>query len=108
MRVSLFGNSIRTPLLVLGLGELLVLYSSLYVSALILYGDTRNADVSLAVLEPRAALVAFVMLLSLISVGLYIFNQRVYFRQVFVRLAIGFTLGSIALACNTLPESSKP
>ena len=90
-------NSIRTPLLLLGLGELLILYSSVYVGALILYGSVEACEGAIGGLEPRAAAIAAVMLMSLISMGLYDFHQRIYFHEVAVRLAFGFALGSLAL-----------
>ena len=38
------------------------------------------------------------MFASLVSMGLYHFHQRVYFKEVLVRIAVGFALGSIVLA----------
>ena len=39
MRVGTINHFLRTPLLLLGAGELLILYSSIYAAALILYGS---------------------------------------------------------------------
>ena len=82
----------------LGVGELLILYSSVYVGALILYGSIETCEVVIGRLEPRAAVISFVILISLISMGLYNLHQRINFREVLVRIAVGFTLGSLALA----------
>lgn len=91
-------NFIRTPLLLLGAGELLILYSSVYAAALIRYGSIESCELDLGPLNVRAFAIASIMLLSLISMGLYHFHQRLYFREVFVRVAVAFALGSVALA----------
>jgi sugar transferase (PEP-CTERM system associated) len=82
----------------LGAAELLVLYSSIYAAALILYGSVELCEQAVGPLGPRAALLAFAMLISLISMGLYHFHQRVSFREAAVRLGAGFVLGSLGLA----------
>ena len=43
------------------------------------------------------AIFAGIMLLSLVSTGLYHFHQRIYYHEAFVRVLVGFALGSIAL-----------
>lgn len=91
-------NFARTPLLLLGLGEALILYSSVYVGAIILFGDLAECEETVGSLAPRATSVSTVMLLSLISMGLYGFHQRMFFRDVFVRLVVGFVIGSLGLA----------
>ncbi len=89
---------IRTPLLILGAGELLVFYSSLYVAALVLYGSIENCELAVGPLNLRASTVALIMLLSLVAMGLYHFHQRIYFREVISRITVAFVLGSAALA----------
>lgn len=89
---------LRTPLLLLAAGELLILYSSVYVAALVLYGTIEICESEYGVLAPRAAILSVVMLASLISMGLYQFHQRIYFREVLARVAVGLILGGIALA----------
>lgn len=89
---------LRTPLLLLAVGELLILYSSVYVAALVLYGTIEICESEYGVLAPRAAILSVVMLASLISMGLYQFHQRIYFREVLARVAVGLILGGIALA----------
>ena len=92
-------NSIvRTPLLLLAGGEALIIYSSVYVAAIILFGDLARCEEVLGPLAPRAAAVSSVMLLSIMSMGLYQFHQRMYFHEVFVRLVVSFLLGSFGLA----------
>ena len=89
---------LRTPLLLLGAGELLVLYSSIYVAAIFLYGSIEVCEDAIGPLGPRAAILVGVMFACLISMGLYHFRQRVYFKEVLVRLMVGFALGSVVLA----------
>ena len=89
---------LRTPLLLLVAGELLIIYSSIYVAALVLYGSIEICETALGPLGPRASALSIVMLTSLLSMGLYQFHQRAYFREVFARLTVGFVLGSLALA----------
>ena len=87
----------RTPLLMLGIGELLILYTSLYVAGWIVYGSIERSEEQLGSLFVRASITAVVMLISLISMGLYQLHQRVSYREVLVRLGAGFALGSLAL-----------
>lgn len=98
MRTWTINHILRTPLLVLGVSELLILYSATYVAAIALYGSVEACEAAVGPLGNRATLLAVVMLVSLISMGLYHFHQRVYFREVLVRLAVGILLGSIVLA----------
>lgn len=92
----------------LGVSELLVLYSSIYVGAWISYGSLNSSEIALGYLEPRAVIIALVIMLSLISVGLYNFYQRVYFQEVLVRIAVGFALGLsvLAIVFYTFPSVS--
>lgn len=91
-------NFMPTPFLLLGAAELLILYSSLFVGALIIYGSIADGEIVLEWIEPRAAVVALVMLISLVSMGLYDFRQRISFREILIRIAAGLALGSLVLA----------
>ena len=91
-------NSIRTPLLLLGAAEALILYSAPFVGALIVNGSIADSEVVLGRIEPRAAMIACIMLFSLISMGLYDFRQRISFREILVRIAASLALGSLVLA----------
>jgi len=88
---------IRTPLLLLGAGELLVLYSSVFVGAIITCGSVAACEARFGPLVSRAAIFAGIMLISLISTGLYQFHQRIYYHEALVRVLVGFVLGSIVL-----------
>ncbi len=89
---------IRTPLLLLALAEATVLYSALYVAALVCYGTVDSCTEILGPLAPRAALFASVVLVSLVAMGLYQFHQRFWFREAILRVVVGLTLGSVAVA----------
>ena len=89
---------VRTPLLLLGLAEVVILFSSVYVAALLVYGELSTAEQSLGTLLPRALVVAGVLIVSLTSMGLYQFHQRFYYHEAFVRILGSFVAGGIALA----------
>ena len=90
-------RTIRTPLLLLGVGELLVLLSSVYVAAIITCGSIEACEARFGPLIWRASIFAAIVLISLVSTGLYYFHQRIYFHEAFVRVLVGFALGSIAV-----------
>lgn len=91
-------NLVRTPLLVLGIVESLIVFSSVYVAAIYLPGDFGDFPVSPDNLWVRAAIVTVVILASLIAMGLYQFHQRMYFREAAVRVLVAVIVGSLALA----------
>lgn len=83
----------RTPLLLLGMAEVAVLYSSSYVAVLLLHGDLSNYETGLGSLAPKAILVTLMTLISFFAMGLYDFYQRVYFREIVVRIVVGLFIG---------------
>jgi len=89
---------LRTPLLLMGLAETAVLFSSVYFAALFIFGSIEDCERQLGPLAPKATIVSFVILISMISMGLYQFHQRIYYREVVVRVLVGVTAGSLALA----------
>jgi len=87
----------RMPLLILLAAEGLVLFSSIYVATSLRIGaDAMVASVP-GPQAPRAIAVTLVILLSLYSMGLYHFHQRVYFHEVFVRVVVALALGTLGL-----------
>ena len=78
--------------------ETAILFSSVYFAGLFIFGSVAESERALGPLAPRAALVSIVILVSLISMGLYQFHQRIYYREVVVRILVGVTAGSLALA----------
>lgn len=78
--------------------ESIILFSSVYVAGFIVFGDLAICEQMIGDLGPRAALVAFVILSSLISMGLYQFHQRISFREVVIRVMVGVAAGFAVLA----------
>jgi sugar transferase (PEP-CTERM system associated) len=91
-------NFIRTPLLILGLIEALIAYSSVYVAAFLLPGDLEELPTSPDNLPLRAAIVTVVIVTSLIAMGLYHLQQRSYFREVAVRVLVALLGAAAAMA----------
>ena len=90
--------SIRPPLLVLGTVEFLVAYLSVLATCVISHGSFLDANLALGALHLKASLVAALVIASLVSMGLYQFHQRLYFREVFARVAVGIVVGAVFLA----------
>ena len=91
-------NFARTPILLLALAEGLVLYASVYFACSIAFGGVALGEQALGSIAPRAGALSAVMLLSLISMGLYQLHQRIFFHEVIVRIVVGIAIGSVALA----------
>jgi sugar transferase (PEP-CTERM system associated) len=91
-------NIIRTPLLLLAIVEVVVLFSSVYAGCIFLYENIAACENIIGPVVPRAAVFAVVILAALIAMGLFQFHQRLYFHEVFIRLVVGIALGSVALA----------
>ena len=91
-------NFARTPLILLAIVEVTILFVSVYFATYVMIGETPLADDFLGPLAPKASALALVMLMSMIAMGLYQFHQRVYFHEVFARVVVGFVLGSLVLA----------
>lgn len=98
MRALTINSFPRMPLLLLGAAETLVLYSSVYVAAATFYGGVAAAEQVLGPLPGKAWLLAITILVSLISMGLYHFNERVRFTEMLARMLAGFTLAFLVLA----------
>jgi len=91
-------NFLRTPLLFMAIVEVLVLFSSVYVGALVIFGTVEECERIAGPLVPKAAIVAGVILTSLIAMGLYQFHQRISYREAVVRIMVGLAIGGMALA----------
>ena len=78
--------------------EALILFSSVYVAGIYVFGSVEVSEQSLGWLVPKATVVVIVMLVSLVSMGLYQFHQRVYYREVVIRILVAVAAGSLALA----------
>ena len=82
----------------MALVELMILYSSVYVAGLFVFGSLLDCDRLLGPIAPKAALVAVVSFTSLIAMGLYQFHQRLYFREAVVRVLVGLVFACLVLA----------
>lgn len=98
MPTWILNKSIRTPLLLLAVSELLLLYFSLTVTATYYCAQSSNCDTSVNWLDWRGCIFALVLFASLIATGLYGFHQRFYYREVVARIVVGFFLGGVFLA----------
>lgn len=78
--------------------ELLVVFSSVYVAGLLVFGSIAECTRILGPVAPKAALVAIVVLVSMIAMGLYQFHQRLYFSEAVARLLAGVALACLLLA----------
>jgi len=86
-------NVVRAPLLLMAGIESAILFSSVYVGGMLVYGSVEACEAALGPLAPKAAAVTFVVLVSLIAMGLYQFHQRMYYREAAVRVVAGILAG---------------
>ena len=91
-------NKIRTPLLIIGGIESLILFSSIYVGGLVVFGSITTCQEVLGPLAPRAAVVTVILITSMVAMGLYQFHQRLHFHEAVVRVLVGLGTGCLALA----------
>jgi sugar transferase (PEP-CTERM system associated) len=91
-------NIARIPLVLLGLAEATVLFVSVYVAELVVLGSIEAFGSDSVSIAPKAAVLSSVMLISLIAMGLYQFNQRAYYHEIIVRIIVGIAFGTIVLA----------
>jgi len=78
--------------------EMAILFSSVYVAAVIVFGSVSECVRLFGPIAPKATLVSSVALVSLIAMGLYRFHQRLYFSEAVVRVLVGLTVASVGLA----------
>ena len=87
----------RTPLVLLALAEAGILFVSVYAAVVIAVGGVELFEDTTGPVAPKAAILALVMLVSLVAMGLYQFHQRVYYHEVIVRIVVGVAIGSAVL-----------
>jgi len=98
MQVRAINNWLRTPLLLMAVVEVAILYSSLYVAALVTYGSIDECEHFMGAIAPKSTLLASLGLVSLIAMGLYQFHQRFWYRETVLRVIVGLTIGFVAAA----------
>ena len=98
MHVRALNSWIRTPLLLMAAVEAAVLFSSIYVAAMITCGSVANCELLMGPIAPKALLITGLVLVSLIAMGLYQFHQRFWYREAVLRVLVGLTAGFLAAA----------
>ena len=98
MPIRSIKRQVRTPLLLLAVVELAVLYSSVYVAAMVVFGSIPECARLFGPIAPKAMLVSLVALVSFVSVGLYQYHQRLNFSEAAVRVLVGFAAACAGLA----------
>lgn len=98
MPIRSIKSQVRTPLLLMAMAELAILYSSVYVAGICITGNLADCNRLIGPVAPKAALVAVVGFISLFAMGLYQFHQRLYFREAVVRVMVGLAFACLALA----------
>lgn len=77
--------------------EAIILFSSVYVAGIAIFGSLEICESRFGPLAPRAAALSGVVLVCLIAVGLYQFHQRMFYKETAIRVVIGVLVGSIIL-----------
>ncbi len=87
--------------------EALILYSSIFVAGIVVFGSVADCEANLGPLAPRAATVAGIILVSMIAMGLYQFHQRMQYREAAVRVIAGVLAGCVVIGAlfYALPAS---
>lgn len=78
--------------------ESMILLSSLYVAGIIVFGNISDCEQILGPLAPRAIVGASVILVSLIAMGLYQLDRRIFFREAVARVLAGIVAGCLVIA----------
>lgn len=95
MHVRTLNNWVRTPILLLAAIEFAVLFSSFFVAAIITCGSIVDCVASNGAIAPKALFVSVLVLVFLVSMGLYQFNQRNRYLEVVLRIFVGVTIGFV-------------
>lgn len=78
--------------------EFVILFSSVYVAGYIVLGNLVDYERLLGPIALKAGFVSIVVLVSLVTMGLYQFHQRLYFGETAVRVLVGVTTSCLVLA----------
>jgi hypothetical protein len=81
MQIRVVNRTILAPLLVMAVIETVILYSALYVAGIAVFGNYELSAELIGPVAPKAALIAGLVLICMVAMGLYRFNQRFYFRE---------------------------
>jgi sugar transferase (PEP-CTERM system associated) len=95
MQVRTLNSRIRVPLLLLTAVEFAVVFSSMYFAAIVTCGSIVNCELLTGPLAPKALAITSLVLVSLVSMGLYQYNQRIWYREAVMRVLVGVSAGFI-------------
>jgi sugar transferase (PEP-CTERM system associated) len=98
MQFRLVNRALPVPLLVMAAIETVILFSALYVAGIAVFGDYDQYAEIVGPVAPKAAIIAGLILISLVAMGLYRFNQRYYFREAALRVLVGLSIGALLIA----------
>ena len=97
MSARSINNFVPTPLLLMASVEAIILYSSVYVAGIAVFGSLESCETLVGPLAPRAATVSGIVMLSMVAMGLYQFHHRMRFREAATRVVVGVLAGSVVV-----------
>jgi sugar transferase (PEP-CTERM system associated) len=105
VRIKLFGHYVHLSIFALAVAEQMICVAAPLLASWLRYGDNMTASDLIATL-PQALVFAVVMLISMIAMGLYGFQQRARTLGIGVRLVAAAMLASLAVAVTdyALPQ----
>jgi sugar transferase (PEP-CTERM system associated) len=92
MQARPFHNYLPTPMVLMVGAEAIVLFSAVYLSGLIAFGNLAVFESQIGPLALRAVSVAGVVIVCMISMGLYQFHERIRFREAAARIVAALTM----------------
>jgi len=78
--------------------ETAILFSALYVAGIAVFGDYAESAKLIGPVAPKAALIAGLVLICMVAMGLYRFDQRFYYRDAALRVLAGLSIGALFVA----------
>lgn len=97
--IRLFKYYLRVPFVLLGIVEFVIFSGSVYAGAYLRFlGASDLIPLSIGPLLPRALSFAFVMMLSMVAMGLYHPRLRHQISGILLRVIASFTFGGVAAA----------
>ncbi len=98
MQLRTVNRAFPAPLLVMAAVETVILFSALYVAGIAVFGNYDQYAELVGPVAPKAAVIAGLILICMVAMGLYRFNQRYYFREAAVRVLVGLSVGALLIA----------
>ena len=89
---------VRAPLLLMAGIEALIVFSSVYFAGLISFGNLADTEEIIGPLAPRAIIGASIVLVCMVSMGLYQLDRRIHFREVATRILAAMVASCIVMA----------